>query len=83
MIATVCIGIIGLCVSAILHVTSGRGADTYQNVYGLAIHYTSVLITLAAFLVVLAVALIFRMWDRIAWWRLRNKIERGSTRRSG
>jgi hypothetical protein len=35
-------------VTAVRHVLEGRGAETYKNVYGLDLHYTSVLILIAA-----------------------------------
>jgi hypothetical protein len=52
--------------NAVSQVLRGRGAAVYFNVYGLAIHYTSVLIFVAAFLVAVAVALIARL---IYFWR--------------
>lgn len=55
--------LVGFLLGAISHVRAGRGGDTYRNVYGLEISYVSFLISLAVFLLVLAVALIFRWKD--------------------
>jgi hypothetical protein len=46
---------------AVWHVLNGRGADAYTNVFGLAIPYTSVLITVAALILILGVAYIARL----------------------
>jgi hypothetical protein len=42
-------------------VLHGRGAESYSNVYGLAIHHTSVLILTAVVILVLGVAYIARL----------------------
>jgi hypothetical protein len=52
--------------AAVWHVLHGRGAEVYTNVYGLAIHYTSVLIMVAALVLTLAVAYIARL---VYFWR--------------
>ena len=44
----------------------GRGAESYSNVYGLAIHYTSVLIFVLALVLAVAVAYVARI---IYFWR--------------
>jgi hypothetical protein len=46
---------------AVRQVLHGRGAAVYTNVYGLAIHYTSVLIMVAAVLLTLGVAYLARV----------------------
>jgi hypothetical protein len=45
---------LAISVWKVLH---GRGAESYSNVYGLTIHYTSVLILAAAVILILGVAL--------------------------
>ena len=52
--------------AAVWQVLHGRGAAVYTNVYGLAIHYTSVLIMVAALIFTLAVAYIARLFY---FWR--------------
>jgi uncharacterized protein YqgC (DUF456 family) len=47
--------------AAVWHVLHGRGAAVYTNVYGLAIHYTSLLIMVAALILALGVAYIARL----------------------
>jgi hypothetical protein len=42
-------------------VLHGRGAESYSNVYGLAIHYTSVLILAAVVILILGVAYLARV----------------------
>jgi hypothetical protein len=44
----------------------GRGAESYSNVYGLAIHYTSVLIFVLVLILAVAVAYVARI---IYFWR--------------
>jgi hypothetical protein len=51
---------------AVWEVLHGRGAATYSNVYGLAIHYTSVLILVLVLILALAVAYIARI---VYFWR--------------
>jgi len=51
---------------AVWKVLYGRGAESYSNVYGLAIHYTSVLIFVLALLLSVAVAYVARI---IYFWR--------------
>jgi uncharacterized membrane protein len=51
---------------AVWEVLHGRGAAAYQNVYGLAIPYTSVLIVMLFLILVLAVAYIARI---VYFWR--------------
>ena len=46
---------------AVGHVHRGRGAAVYTNVYGLAIHYTSQLIMVAALILALGIAYIARL----------------------
>ena len=54
---------IGVAIWETLH---GRGAGAYRNVYGLAIHYTSVLFAVGAAVAALFVAFIGRL---IYFWR--------------
>jgi preprotein translocase subunit SecY len=54
---------------AIWEVAHGRGAATYSNVYGLAVHYTSVLIALFALALAALVAFIARA---VYFWRERD-----------
>jgi membrane-anchored glycerophosphoryl diester phosphodiesterase (GDPDase) len=51
---------------AVWMVLHGRGAESYSNVYGLAIHYTSVLIFVLALVLAVAVAYVARI---IYFWR--------------
>jgi hypothetical protein len=51
---------------AVWKVLRGRGAESYSNVYGLAIHYTSVLIFVSALALAVAVAYVARI---IYFWR--------------
>ena len=54
---------------AVWEVVHGRGAATYSNVYGLAIHYTSVLILFFALVLAALVAFIARA---VYFWRERD-----------
>ena len=54
---------LGVAVWKVLH---GHGAESYSNVYGLAIHYTSVLILVLALLLAVAVAYLARI---VHFWR--------------
>jgi len=47
--------------TSIWKVLHGRGAETYSNVYGLAIHYTSVLILATVVVLILGVAYVARV----------------------
>jgi hypothetical protein len=58
VVAAVFIPILAAAVWQVLH---GRGAAVYTNVYGLAIHYTSLLIMVAALILALGVAYIARL----------------------
>jgi hypothetical protein len=51
---------------AVWKVLHGRGAESYSNVYGLPIHYTSVLIFVLALVLAIAVAYVARV---IYFWR--------------
>jgi hypothetical protein len=55
--------------AAVWQVLYGRGAAVYTNVYGLAIHYTSVLIMVAALILALGVAYVARL---VYFWRYGN-----------
>jgi hypothetical protein len=55
-----------IVVAAVRQVLHGRGAAVYTNVYGLAIHYTSVLIMVAALILALVVGYIARL---VYFWR--------------
>jgi hypothetical protein len=61
--AAVFVPIVAAAVWQVLH---GHGAAVYTNVYGLAIHYTSVLIMVAALILTLAVGYIARL---VYFWR--------------
>jgi hypothetical protein len=56
--AAVFIPVVAAAVWQVLH---GRGAAVYTNVYGLAIHYTSLLIMVAALILALGAAYIARL----------------------
>jgi uncharacterized protein YqgC (DUF456 family) len=56
--AAVFIPVVAAAVWQVLH---GRGAAVYTNVYGLAFHYTSLLIMVAVLILALAVAYIARI----------------------
>jgi len=62
------LGISGQFLRAIFEVSHDRGAETYRNVYGLEIHWISVITTLIAValasLVALAIWVVFRWRDR-------------------
>jgi hypothetical protein len=62
-IASFALVFVGFLMGAISRIRVGGGGDTYRNVYGLEISYVSFLISLAVFLLILAVALIFRWKD--------------------
>lgn len=51
---------------AVWKVLHGRGAESYSNVYGLPIHYTSILIFVLALVLAIAVAYVARV---IYFWR--------------
>jgi hypothetical protein len=52
--------------TAVRHVLEGRGAETYKNVYGLDLHYTSVLIVIAALILCVIAVYVARA---IYFWR--------------
>ena len=53
--------LIPVVAAAVWQVLHGRGAAAYTNVYGLAIHYTSLLIMVAALILALGAACIGRV----------------------
>jgi hypothetical protein len=57
-----------LLVRAAIEVLHGHGAEQYQNVYGLGIAWSSLLILAAVFLGALLVALIARV---VYFWRVK------------
>jgi hypothetical protein len=61
------IAIIPTVLIAVRAVVNGRGADSYRNVYGLAIPYTSVLIFLGVLIAAAAIAYLARL---IYYWRI-------------
>jgi hypothetical protein len=61
-----------LVMRAIVQVTSGHGVDGYQNVYGLWISWTSLLIMVGAVILVLSIAAIARA---IYHWRVKRGYE--------
>ena len=58
--------LIPIVAAAVWQVLHGRGAAAYTNVYGLAIHYTSLLIMVAALILALGLAYIARL---LYFWR--------------
>jgi 4-amino-4-deoxy-L-arabinose transferase-like glycosyltransferase len=68
MIATVVIGFAQLIMIAIYKVLHGRGGETYENVYRLPIHWTSVLVAALSlggvFIVALAATVVSKWRDR-------------------
>lgn len=63
VVAGAMIPTLSIAVKEVLH---GRGAATYTNVYGLPIHYTSVLVLVLVLALALAVAYIARI---VFFWR--------------
>jgi len=61
------IAIIPTVLIAVRAVLNGRAADSYRNVYGLAIPYTSVLIFLGIFIAAAAIAYVARL---VYYWRI-------------
>jgi hypothetical protein len=61
------IAIIPTVLIAVRAVLNGRGADSYRNVYGLAIPYTSVLIFLGILFAAAAIAYLARL---VYYWRI-------------
>jgi hypothetical protein len=62
----VAVALIPTLAIAVLKVLHGRGAAVYTNVFGLAINYTSVLIMVAAVILVLGAAYLARI---VHLWR--------------
>jgi hypothetical protein len=60
------IALVPLLLTAIHEVTRGHGGDAYRNVYGMPIHWVSVLTIAASLLLALLVGLVVR------WWQLRD-----------
>jgi MFS family permease len=69
IVATICLA--PTVMLAVREVYRGHGAGTYTNVYGLAIHYTSLLILLGFTVAALLAALIGRL---LYFWRLRHDV---------
>lgn len=69
--AAATLGISGLLIRATFEILHGHGADTYSNVYGLQIHWVSVLTTAIAAGVALLVAVIARLF---VMWRDQKEI---------
>jgi hypothetical protein len=57
-----------LLVRAIVETLHGRGAEQYQNVYGLGIAWSSLLILVAVFVCAFLIALIARV---LYFWKLK------------
>jgi hypothetical protein len=57
-----------LLVRAIVETLHGRGAEQYQNVYGLGIAWSSLLILVAVFVCTFLIALIARV---LYFWKLK------------
>jgi uncharacterized membrane protein YwaF len=64
--SVVAVALIPTVAVAVWEVAHGRGAATYSNVYGLAIHYTSILIFLSALLLAAVAAFVART---VYFWR--------------
>jgi uncharacterized oligopeptide transporter (OPT) family protein len=62
----VAIALVPTVAIAVWEVAHGRGAATYSNVYGLAIHYTSILIFLFAVFLAAIAAYVARV---VYFWR--------------
>jgi len=63
MITVVVLACTGLLLRALLQVWRGHGAEVYSNVYGMWIHWTTVLTFAAALLIALIGALGLRWWQ--------------------
>ena len=61
------IAIIPTVFIAVHAVLNGRGADSYRNVYGLAIPYTSVLVFFGILIAAVAIAYLARI---VYYWRI-------------
>jgi hypothetical protein len=61
------IAVIPTVLIAVHAVSSGRGADSYRNVYGLAIPYMSVLIFFGVLIAAAAIAYLARV---VYYWRI-------------
>jgi hypothetical protein len=57
---------------AVREVSRGHGEGTYTNVYGLAIHWTSLLILVGVVMLVMVVALLGRL---LYFWRVRRDVQ--------
>jgi hypothetical protein len=62
----VAVAVIPMLAVAVREVLHGRGAATYTNVYGLPVHYSSLLILVLVLVFALAVAYIARI---VYFWR--------------
>jgi hypothetical protein len=62
----VTLGLAPIVLAALIQVARGHGADTYQNVYGMLIHWVTVLTLVAYLAIALLVGLVVR------WWQLRD-----------
>jgi hypothetical protein len=66
IVVTICLA--PTLILAVREVARGHGAEIYTNVYGLAIHWTSLLIMVAFVFVVMLAALVGRL---LYFWRIR------------
>jgi hypothetical protein len=64
MITVVVLACTGLLLRALFEVWRGHGAEVYSNVYGLWIHWTTVLTFAAALLIAIIGGLALRWWQR-------------------
>jgi len=64
MFTVVVLACTGLLLRALLQVWRGHGAEVYSNVYGMWIHWTTVLTFAAALLIAFIGALGWRWWQR-------------------
>jgi hypothetical protein len=77
------LGLIGLFAQALRFVLDGRGAETYQDVYGFPVSYTEGVITFGAIVLALAIALFFRLRDYLSLRVLTAEIDRKVDENSG
>jgi ribose/xylose/arabinose/galactoside ABC-type transport system permease subunit len=74
------LGLASIFLAAVSMVMKGRGAEGYSNVYGMFIHWTSVVVLFAVGLIAFIVALLMRWWQLRQWTRLERDLARGRAR---
>lgn len=60
--------VVPMLLMAVHKVSHDQGAETYENVYGLALHWTSFLIIVWCSILAMLIALVGRWWY---FWRIR------------